>query len=907
MLERNLDYIINIPKGLRAFETVMSLFKPSDSEVTHPYQHKKMFNVQDFAETIFGFPSIISYTWHGIAKREMNAYINQKFWIPHFNYMDFNNWYEYLLESDLPKKEEAKTKIQRQIMFKVRVLNSLRMDFQSKYSKMISKYSRVINKSAIKSVFLPNDYHSIAQVWYLFSKYTGAIEEMEVEYFRTIYPEFSIGKLAAGSVDSLQIVSDSEGKVRCMFNLVNLSSNMKIKEGDRVILIPDDKRNMKASYEYEKCKITIKEMVWYSKFNGYVITTEKHRSKFFEEYVNKEKNHSWFLYHHSMDTWSRKLFGKNGLLQRDNFGMSWLGVRLSFVWRIRSNPQLSWPSKWEFASPPVYLFSPQLLYDIKNNALLNVSKDLITPIDPYPDFSQKKAINLALKNTISGIQGPPGTGKSQTIAALIDEYYLRCKKLGQKSVKILITCFSYAALRVIMEKIRMGKSKTKKPTETSRLQMVFLHSEYQRPVASRRGLRDVDDLVRRSKTWKLNGVSRTVTATKLLEESLDDSFILFANAHQLFNLNERVDDDFAFDLIVVDEASQLPIQHFMSSLQFIHKNNFVLKTPPGAKAPNTPILDKNKVLHLELDDNRDYELLTKIVIVGDYNQLPPVQHINPPKNLELVLESLFSYYVKSHGIPNYQLKVNYRSNQDIVDYTSLLGIYKDLKASKGNTSRVLTGDLDLIDDSWVRKVLNPKIIVSAIIHDNNYEVGVSVLEAEVVTKITLGYYNMCNPKTEKEEIVFWTEKLGIVAPHNAQGRLIIRRIFDELTDLKNRVSCLSNPVLMKHLRNTVYSVEKFQGSDRELIISSIGLSDKDQLNAESEFIYNLNRFNVLTSRAKSKIVLVSSKKFLNFIPNDRSIMEQAAKIRMFALDFCNKETLLNVFNKKGKELLYRYR
>ena len=51
----------------------MSLFTPSDSEVTHPYQHKKLFNVQDFAETIFGFPSIISYTWHEIAKKEINA------------------------------------------------------------------------------------------------------------------------------------------------------------------------------------------------------------------------------------------------------------------------------------------------------------------------------------------------------------------------------------------------------------------------------------------------------------------------------------------------------------------------------------------------------------------------------------------------------------------------------------------------------------------------------------------------------------------------------------------------------------------------------------------------------------------------------------------------------------------
>jgi superfamily I DNA and/or RNA helicase len=51
-----------------------------------------------------------------------------------------------------------------------------------------------------------------------------------------------------------------------------------------------------------------------------------------------------------------------------------------------------------------------------------------------------------------------------------------------------------------------------------------------------------------------------------------------------------------------------------------------------------------------------------------------------------------------------------------------------------------------------------------------------------------------------------------------------------------------------------------------LIIASIGLSDRDQLRKENEFIYNLNRFNVLTSRAKNKVILVCSEEFLEFHP-----------------------------------------
>ncbi|MHA1106265.1 MAG: DEAD/DEAH box helicase, partial [Promethearchaeota archaeon] len=319
--------------------------------------------------------------------------------------------------------------------------------------------------------------------------------------------------------------------------------------------------------------------------------------------------------------------------------------------------------------------------------------------------------------------------------------------------------------------------------------------------------------------------------------------------------------------------SQLPIDNFMSSLQFVHKHDFKVKMPTDADIPGTQILDNKLVKNLSLENDIKYEPLTKVVIVGDYNQLPPVQPVRPPKKLERVLDSLFSYYVRSHNIPNVQLKVNYRSNEEIMNFTSILGIYEKLTAAPSNALITLEGDINKIKVKWAQEVLDPKKVIGVIIHDRNYEIGVSSLEAELVVQLVISYYNMCNIKDEKEETEFWLEKLGVVAPHNAQGRLIIRRIFDKMTKSEGRISHLKNSLLMKLINNTVYSVEKFQGSDRELIISSIGLSDKDQLNAESEFIYNLNRFNVLTSRAKAKIILITSKQYLEFIPMDRKLIE----------------------------------
>jgi len=909
MLERNINHIINIQEVAIAFDAIISLFTPSDSEVAHPYQHKKLFNVQEFAESVFGFPSIITYTWHKIAKKEFKTHANKKYWIQHFNYMDFNNWYDYILEEDDEKKKEKKKEIIRQVMFKVRTINSLRSKFQGQFSNIISKNVRVINKTQFNSIFLSPEFHPISQVWYLFSKYTGAMEEMDTEYFRTTFPEFSIGKLAAAKVEDLRIWSPTGKKNICDFKITSLSSNMNINPGDRVYLLPDNERDTKTIQKLEQWKIIIKEMVWDPKINGYYIFSQETNSKRLDEYKGIENHFSWFIYHTSLDVWSNKLYNKNGLLERYNLGKSWLGFRLSYLWNIRSKQELFWPYNWEFSTPSVYLYLPEILSSLTTNPSKDLSSKLITPINPIPDESQIIAINNSLNHVISGIQGPPGTGKSQTIAALIDEYYERCLLNGKKTVRILISCFSYAALKVVLDKIRIGKDASNNPTKSSYLQLVYLRSEYQKQIESKKGCRDVDDLLRKGSTWKLNGTSRTVTNKIHLEESLEESFIIFANAHQLYHLVERVNPEFSFDLVIIDEASQVPIHYFLSSLQFIIKKNLKLKTitPPGE--PGTLIRDRSIIEELVLETKLDSETLSKVIIVGDYNQLPPVQPIKPPKNLEIILGSLFTYYVRQQKISNVQLKVNYRSHQDIVDFTSALLLYEDINPCKENAQKLLEGKIKIEEEPWIKIVLDPQKVVSVILHGREYEIGVSALEAKLVTELTVSYFNMINPKTEKEEIQFWKEKLGVVAPHNAQGRLIIRKIFDRLTEDKNRLTNLENQELMRRLRNTVYSVEKFQGSDRDLIIASFGLSDKDQLDAESEFIYNLNRFNVLTSRAKYKLILVMSKKFLGFIPNDRTIMTQAAQIRRYAFSFCNEEISIDIINEKEEKetIVYRYK
>ena len=899
MLQRDLKEILDNPHARAAYESILLYFSPSETEVSHPYQHKKMFDVQGFAESFVGFPDIINYTWHGIAGKLFNLNFNPLFWIPHFNFLDLTNWLRFLAETDPKKRSEIKGQINKQLIFKVNTINNIRYEFQKQGAFVISKNARVISRYDYNSAILPDDYHDIAFVWYLFSRLNSTLQQWDNEHYRTMFPEYSIGKLNSANIINLEPFSDGGKKYYYTFDTISISSNMKVKEGAQVLLIPNAKRGLKIDRSIFRWRIGIDKIEWDPVRKGYHFTTKLTYADIFgncrDEGINP-KTQKWYIYPLSSDPWSSKLYNdkRTGLFDKEEYGTSWLGGLLAYSWHLRSDPVLSLPDSWNFTTPSIYIYAPQLLTQFNES---EQDHDLVTKIYPKPDISQEEAIKNSLRHTISGILGPPGTGKSQTIAALVDEFLIKNQK-KERPVKILITSFSYTALRVVLNKIRTSKDESGRSTPSSRLQMMFIRSDTQTPIKEKIGCRNVDDLLHYGSTWKLNGISRSVTKQKLLEESLEESCIIFVNAHHLYHLRERVEDNFAFDLICVDEASQLPTDYFMSSLQYIYKYSFSVK----------PLSDltKNSVsnLNLEIEKSKNYHL-TKVVIVGDHNQLPPVRVKTPPKNLEVVLGSLFSYYVQSHFISSKQLKINYRSHEDIVAFTALLGLYKDLTAFKKNAKALLKGDIKKVSFPSMREILDPNKIVCSIIHNRKFEIGISIFEAFLVSQIVLSFYNMKGPKNKQEEVLFWNEGVGVVAPHNAQGRTIIRYVFD----IFQPISYLSEGTLMNHLKNTIYSVEKFQGSDRELIISSIGLSDLDKISAEEEFIFDLNRFNVLTSRAKHKVIFISSNKFLAYIPDERVILEKASKIYTYVQEFCNEKVELEIDNEKNEKekLIFRFK
>ena len=87
-----------------------------------------------------------------------------------------------------------------------------------------------------------------------------------------------------------------------------------------------------------------------------------------------------------------------------------------------------------------------------------------------------------------------------------------------------------------------------------------------------------------------------------------------------------------------------------------------------------------------------------------------------------------------------------------------------------------------------------------------------------------------------------TEDLLIVAPYNAQ-----------VAALKAKLPVVSD---------RIGTVDKFQGQEAAVVIYSMTSSSPEDAPRGMEFLYDPNRFNVATSRAKAMCVLVGSPRLL---------------------------------------------
>ena len=495
------------------------------------------------------------------------------------------------------------------------------------------------------------------------------------------------------------------------------------------------------------------------------------------------------------------------------------------------------------------------------------------------DASQWAAWQEALSRRFSLIWGPPGTGKSHTLRAIVLGAVLDAH-LNRQPLRLLITANTYNAIDNVLLELEK-ELKILLPTKPYSLYRI--QSKWN-PIPEEIGLK-YPDLI----NLPLNKATPSADIISFLERLNEPSEILIVGCppQQLHNLSvagkntEKPKDTIKswFDLIILDEASQMDV------------------------ASSTLVFSK-------------ISQTGSCILAGDDLQLPPIQQAEPPKDLEDLVESTYNYFHRHQGILPNSLDVNYRSNSTLVEFTKLAGYSANLESYSKDLKLHFASDLPshkptdwpqqlFWTEQW-NKFLDPAHPAVCFIYNdeissqiNDFEADgtaaliwllnkhlASILENEFGTDGTVKPHlpaSLYNPSD------FWKKAVGVVTPHRVQmGKIVYR-----LQEIFGSHSA-------EDIRGAVDTVERFQGQQRDVIIASFGIGDPDIIGSEDEFLYNLNRFNVLTSRARAKVVLLVTRSLLDHLSDDVKILEQSRLIKQFAEAFCQPvETITLGYNKQN--------
>jgi DNA replication ATP-dependent helicase Dna2 len=126
---------------------------------------------------------------------------------------------------------------------------------------------------------------------------------------------------------------------------------------------------------------------------------------------------------------------------------------------------------------------------------------------------------------------------------------------------------------------------------------------------------------------------------------------------------------------------------------------------------------------------------------------------------------------------------------------------------------------------------------------------------------------------------FWQRGLGIVTPHRAQQSLIIQRL--------HRLFAVTGTTYQQ-IHDAVDTVERFQGQQRDIILASYAVGDPDTIADEVEFLHSLNRFNVLASRARAKLIVLLSQEVVHYMAGDITILRDSGLLKSYVETFCDQ-------------------
>jgi hypothetical protein len=288
-----------------------------------------------------------------------------------------------------------------------------------------------------------------------------------------------------------------------------------------------------------------------------------------------------------------------------------------------------------------------------------------------------------------------------------------------------------------------------------------------------------------------------------------------------------------FDVVVIDEASQMKVADSLIALSSIRRGG-------------------------------------RVILCGDDRQLAPIiRGSYDPENT--LFGSAFSHFSAHFG--RFMLRESRRMNDALVRYPRRV-FYPGL-VSKVPDWRLTLAEpdsfLDPVDALLWDVFFRPDDAAVFCTYEGVRATARNPFEAGLVARLArLARMGMRDPATGAPYTAeaFRTHAFAAISPHRAQNSAILAELVaggwprDEL------------PV--------VDTVERMQGNEREMVVVSYAVADREYAEREASFLLNPNRFNVAITRPRAKLVVFLSQDVLRTLPRDEQVMSASLAVKGYA-------------------------
>lgn len=771
----------------------------------------------------------------------------------------------------------------------------------------------ILNAPPISSIRSPSRQNRLSldgQLWYAFSKLDAALNELEIRKIRSMPPyereaKFSSARLIRrlDEVEKEGVLNRLNFELRSDYYAYEMRANsceVKLREGDFLVaLAPEsDAGFLDATFgriaegirlgpnEWTRMeRVTDVTIVAIDRDNK-IIVLKSDRN--YPTILNDLENHGLvdFSSNVILDPTYRDYFTPKLLQALKDIGNPGISQHNSISVR-RAIGLTGSGSRTSADTPPAgLLWDAVAVHEARVERRLEPIKMILKHIGLDLNNRQWDAWEEALSSRLQLIWGPPGTGKSRTARAVVIGAALEAY-IQNRPIRILICAFTYIALDNVL---RTAYEYLQSLLPDPLFEAYRIRSSSRIPPDVDDSLHDIDTVLETRAPSE-----RIIELRSRLNDNLG-STLVGATPHQIHNLliinGGRAQREF-FDVILIDEASQIDVSNSILPLCSLANGG-------------------------------------SVILAGDPKQLPPIHKAEPPRGLENLVGSIYKFYNEYYNIESVMLNVNYRSNKILVDFSLSAGYEHDLSSfSPDLRLRFINPVTENMPPNWPNElywtkewseVLDPEKPAVCFLYSEGRSSQWNQFEADAVAsmvfllrdRLSNQIGNERDPKTGtlKQSIIiepysdsdFWDRGIGIVTPHRAQQGLIVsrlQRIFED-TGI--------NPT---KIRDAVDTVERFQGQERDIIIASFAMGDPDAIRDEDEFLLSLNRFNVMASRARAKLIVLISQQVVDHLSDDLNTLRDSSLLKNYVESFCrnNREMTLGYIKRGESEYvsgLFKY-